>query len=57
MGGEGKACVMDREETVVIVDGEDERDADAEVPGSFACRDDNNDTDDNAVGVSLLDSM
>jgi hypothetical protein len=48
-GGDGEACTMEGEEMVVIVDGEDERDAETE--------DDDNDTDDNAVEVSLLDGM
>lgn len=52
MGNEGEACATEGEE---IVDGDEERDAGTEVP--FACRDDNNDTDDNAVEVSLLDGM
>ena len=55
-GGETRA--IDGEEIVVIDDGEeDERDADAEVPEPFACPDDDKDTDDNAVKVSLLESM
>ena len=46
-GGEGEACAT--VEMVVIIDGEDFRVANTE--------DDDNDTDDNAVEVSLLDDM
>ena len=56
-GVEGKTRAMEGEEIVVIDDKEDERDADAKVPEPFACPDDDNDTDDNAVEVSLLGSM
>jgi len=56
-GSEGEACATEGEEIVAIVCGEDERDAETEVPEPFACRDGDNDTDDNAVDVSLLNSM
>lgn len=51
-GSEGEVCATEGEEVVVIDDGEDERDVEL-----FACRDDDNDTDDNAVEESLLDGM
>ena len=49
---EGEVCA-----TEGGVDGDEERDAGTGAPVPSTCRDDDNDTDDNVVEVSLLDGM